>query len=893
MAAGHGERLPTGTLTFLFTDIEGSTRLLSSLGTRYQPLLEAHARILRKAIVDHEGTEVSTEGDAFFAVFPSAPRALAAAAAAQRALSKASWPNGADVRVRMGLHTGEGRRGGDNYVGMDVHRAARIAAAGHGGQILLSDATHGLVAQGLPADMSLRDMGQHWLKDLAAPEHVWQLDVVGLPSRFGALKSTGTPPSNLPHVATSLIGRERELGALVDLLAERRLLTLTGPGGAGKTRLAIAAAERCLARFRDGASFVALENATDAAGLRSAIANALGVREKRDRDVAQGVRAFLRDRELLLVLDNFEQLIDAAPLVAQLISEARGLRVLVTSRSPLRLSDEQDFPVPPLTIPDPAHLPAPDALSQYEAVALFIARATAVQPGFRITNENAPAIAEICSRLDGLPLAIELAAARIRLLPPDAILDRLERRLDLLTGGARDLPDRQRTLRGTIDWSYELLTPAERRLFDRLAAFAGGWTLESAEAVCNPAGELGLDLLDGMSSLVDKSLVRPMDVSGGEARFTMLQVLREFAGEHLDASPDGDSVRRRQALEMANLVETAEPELVRTQIRKWQHRLRREEDNIRVALKWAVDHGDAEIGLRVAGGLWHFWGYWLQVREGRAWLERTLALPGADAVEAPRARALDSLAALEYWQGDGDSAAEHYRQALEIWRAVRNRARIGETLHNLAWASVARNDFPSAQAYARQAIEAYAEARDDTGRANVEAWLRTSAYFMGQLETFDDAVAAAQEAAAANRRVGRLYDAADWTTSLAMLYWRAGDLVRARPTAIDAVRLWRDIGDVGRMGTIKLVAALELRSGNPERAVVLGGAAERHRDEVGGELPEHMMQGGDPVEGARASMPAELHARLLAEGMSMTPEEAADLVLQDAPPATSEVAANS
>ncbi len=884
MSAAHGPQLPTGTLTFLFTDIEGSTRLLSALGTEYPPLLEAHARILREAIVEHDGVEVSTEGDAFFAVFPSALDGVVAAAAAQRALAVAKWPQGADVRVRMGLHTGEGRRGGDNYAGMDVHQAARIAAAGNGGQVLLSDATRGLVAHDLPAGIALRDLGEHWLKDLAAAERIWQLDIEGLPSQFGALASTGTRPNNLPHIATTLIGRERELAGLGDLLAKRRLVTLTGPGGAGKSRLAIAAAQRYLSRFRDGAFFVGLENASDRAGVMSAIAAALGVREKRERDLAAGVTAFLRDRELLLVLDNFEHLIGDASLVAELIRDIASLHVLATSRSVLRLSGEQDFEVPPLTIPDPEHLPPLSALSQYEAVALFIERASSVQPGFAVTNENAPAVAEICSRLDGLPLAIELAAARVRLLSPAAILDRLERRLTLLTGGARDLPDRQRTLRGAIDWSYELLDRAERDLFARLAVFAGGWTFESAEAVCNPSDELGIDLLDGMSSLADKSLIRPMESDGGEARFTMLQVLREFAGEQLDAGLDGDEIRRRHALHTANLVESAEPELVRTQIRRWQHRLHREEENIRAALKWAIDHGEVEIALRIAGALWHFWTYWLQVREGRLWLERSLALPGGDAPTVARATALDSLAALEYWQGDGEAAAGHYRAALAIWRRAGDGRRVGEALHNLAWASVARNDFPAAEAYAQQAIEAYLEAGDDAGKADVEAWLRTGAYFMGRLETYDDALAAAREAAEANRRVGRMHDAADCLTSVAMLYWRAGDLERAMTASVEALRLWREIGNIGRMDAIKLLAALDVRMGNPERAVLIGAAAERHRNEVGGELPEHMLRAGDPVEEARPLMAPEQHARLLAEGLAMTAEEAADHVLQDAPP---------
>ena len=859
MVASDGSRLPTGTLTFLFTDIEGSTRMLSALGEQYPAVLETHSQILRKAIGEQEGTELSTEGDAFFAVFPSAAQAILAAVNAQKRLSQGPWPDGVEVRVRMGLHTGEGRPGGDNYVGLDVHRAARISAAGHGGQVLISDATRGVVASELPPDVTLRSLGEHQLKDLPASERIWQVDVAGLPSDFPALASQGQRPTNLPHPAAPFIGREHELSQVAELLGRRRLVTLIGPGGAGKTRLAIAAAEQLASRFRDGACFVALENAARPDDVVGAMASALGVREKPDRDLDTGLKAHVRERELLLVLDNFEQVMSAAPLVAELMRDAEGLRILVTSRSVLHLSGEQDFDVPPLGIPDPAHLPAPDALSQYEAVALFIERASAVKPGFAVTNENAPAVAEICSRLDGLPLAIELAAARIRLLSPQAILARLERRLPLLTGGAQDRPDRQRTLRGAIDWSYELLDEAERALFERLAVFAGGWTLETAEAVCNPDVELQLDLLEGMSSLTDKSLIRPMQADSGEDRFTMLQVLREFAAERLDSGPDSHTIRRRHALEVAALTEAAEPQLVGTQIRSWQQRLRQEEGNLRAALHWVIEQGEAELALRIAGPMWQFWTYWLRVREGVQWLEAVLALPGAADSVAPRAKALGSLAALEYWQGRPDEAVRRYQEALDLWRSTDQAGRVAETLHALAWSSIAQNDIPTAQAYAQQAIEAYRQAGDEAGRASVEAWLVTGQYILGASRDLDAAVKANHEAIDVNRRVGRMHEVADWTGSLAVVLWRSGDMERARPAVLDAVRAWSDIGNIGRMGFFKLVAAIELSSGHPERAARLGGAAERYREEVGGELPEHMLGAGDPIEDSRPLMEPDEH----------------------------------
>jgi predicted ATPase/class 3 adenylate cyclase len=867
--------LPTGTLTFLFTDIAGSTKLLSTLGERYAEVLARHNEIIRGALNEYEGHEVSTEGDAFFAVFRSAPQAVAAVARAQQQLHAEAWPQGASLRVRMGLHSGEGRLGGDNYTGLDVNRAARIAAAGHGGQVLLSDSTYALVSHESLDGLTFRDLGPHRLKDLPAPEHVWQLDIDGLPGEFPPLRSLDARPTNLPVATTSLIGREREMAEVTALVGRSRLLTLTGTGGTGKTRLALAAAHQLLADFADGCFFVALQDAHDRQSVSSAIASALGVRETTERDLEEGLRKHLRERELLLVLDNFEQVLSAAPLIGDLLAGSPRLRVIVTSRERLHLSGERDVDVPPLGLPDPARLPPLAALSQYEAVALFIERAGAARAGFAVTNENALAVAQICARLDGLPLAIELAAARVRLLTPQAILDRLERRLQLLTGGPRDAPDRQRTLRDTIAWSYDLLDDAEKAFFERLSVFAGGWTVEAADDVCNAAGELGIETFDGLASLADKSLIRPM-ADDSEERFAMLQVIREYAGESLEARPDAELVRRRHVEYVLRLVEQAEPRLLLSDVRQWQHRLKREEDNVRAALRWATERGEAEVAMRLAGALWRFWLYWARLREGRDWLESVVAMDGGAQSTLARAKALTALAGVLYWQGvETERMADLYEEALAFYSERGDDAQVGGALINSTWGAVAKGDIPRAVERAKQALARFEAAGDPVTVATARAGLGALQVFLGVSDRPEETLAAVQEAIEANRRAGRLHDAADWTGAIAQANWIAGRYREAADAARAALRGFHEMGNVGLYPmAIKAIAAFELADKkDPERVVMLAAAAERLFDELGGQLAV-MARFGDPLNDARQRLSAEEHERAVAEGRAMSADEA-------------------
>jgi predicted ATPase/class 3 adenylate cyclase len=666
--------LPSGTVTFLFTDVEQSTRLLVELGAdAYGQALEEHRNRLREAF--QAGYEVDTQGDSLFYAFDRADDAVLAAAAGQRALAELP------VQVRMGIHTGQPTIVGDRYVGLDVHRAARICAAAHGGQIVVSQTTRDL------ADVETRDLGEHRLKDLTQPQRLYQLAVPGLETQFAPLRTLENRPTNLPAQTTPLVGRIAELGALRALLADDdiRLVTLTGPGGSGKTRLALHAAAEAVELFPNGVWFVSLEAVHEAALLLPTIAQALGLFESGDRPLEAAIREHLADRRVLLVLDNFEQLLDAAPTVGHLLDGSPGVHVVVTSRARLRIAAEHAFPVLPLALPDPRSLPAVDALSQYEAVALFVERSQAVAPGFAVTEENAPAIAELCVRLDGLPLAIELAAARVKLLPPQALLARLGQRLDLLRGGARDRPERQQTLRATLDWSFDLLDLEEQRLFARLSVFAGGFRLDAAEGVCGAE-------LDAVEVLLENSLLRSEERPDGEPRFFMLETIREYGREHLEEEAVADDLRERHARWYAEWLERRTNErLAGRLIGEWEPE-DEEHDNIRAALAWARDRGEVGLELRFAGsaGL----AYWPNrglLTEGRRWLDDVLARSD-DTDQDLRARGLVAAAQLAWRQGDYDSCEELAAEAQTVLERIDDRPPLAVALIARGIAAASRGD---------------------------------------------------------------------------------------------------------------------------------------------------------------------------------------------------------
>jgi predicted ATPase/class 3 adenylate cyclase len=868
--------LPTGTVTFLFTDIEGSTRLAQALGAAWPPLLERHRDIARSAWEAHHGTEILTEGDSFFVVFDSAPQALAAAVEAQRSLAAEPWPETARIRVRMGLHTGEGLLSGGSYVGLDVHRAARIAGAGNGGQVLVSAAVHSLVEGDLPPGVTLRELGEHRLKDLSRPERIWDLVIEGVSSEFPALRTLNAIPNNLPTQLTSFLGRQRELTEARQLLTEARLLTLTGPGGTGKTRLSLQIATDESDHFPDGIYFVPLGALSQADLVLPTIAQAVGV-------VDPGVEPLDRLAEsigskcLLLVLDNFEQVIDAAPQIAELLARAPKVSALVTSRSPLRVYGEREYPVPPLGVPDPKHLPDLEQFSTFESVALFVERAMAVRPDFSVTGTNAPAIAEICVRLDGLPLAIELAAARVRVLSPQAIMDRLGDRMALLSSGARDLPERQQTLRGAIAWSHDLLDEADRRVFARLAVFAGGATLDAITQVVLDPGERP-DPLDAVASLVDKSLARQESESDGEPRFRMLETIREYAMEKLGERGEAELLRERHAAWVVSLAEESAPRVFGEEQRLVLDRYEVEHDNIRAALAWSIAEGRTEMALRILAASWRFWQMRGFLAEARETAERVLALPGSMDVPDARAAALEAAGGIAYWQADMDASRAWYAEALDLARASGDLARIANAVYNMgftyAFSELNPEDAARAREIATEAVDLFRQLGDEGGIARALWGLSTTEFFF---RNYPRGIALASEALEIFRRLGDRFMTA-WALYVLAAYNLTLDKEAMRRYLEEALPIF--VANEDKSGYALLFdafATLEWAIGNVPVAMQLAGYAAATERSTGTGLAKMNREFAGFYPESLAEDPA--NAAFFAEGQRLDLQQATALAL--------------
>jgi predicted ATPase/class 3 adenylate cyclase/Tfp pilus assembly protein PilF len=834
-------------ITFLFTDVEGSTRLWEAQPRAMSVALARHDALLHAAIASAGGTVFKTVGDAFCAAFPAPEAAIEAAVVAQKALS-ADVPEAlTPLKVRMAIHSGPAERRAGDYFGPPLNRVARLLATAHGEQIIVSRAAGDLARNSLPPGITLRDLGAHALKDLLDAEHVYQVIAAGLPIDFPPLRTPQRYLHNVPHPATPLIGREREIATARATLGlsssgdgqsggdqqTARLLTLTGPGGAGKTRLSLHLAAELGAEFTDGAAFVPLADVTNPVLVPVAIASALDLGDTSGEPPRDLVFAHLRDRHLLLVLDNFEQVMSAVPLVADLLTHCPRLRVVATSRERLSLRGEQELPVPPLALPKTPLRRATDETSvedasaaieevrRSEAVRLFVSRAQSVKPGFEITTSNAAAVAEICSRLDGLPLAIELAAARIRLLSPDALLARFDRRLDVLDRGPRDLPARQQTMRDTIAWSYDLLDPDEQRLFTHLSIFAGGATLEAAAAIADDAenggGMADLELIE---SLADKSLIQ---LTGDDSRIRMLQTIRDFGQERLAESPACEVIPRRHADYFLALAEESEQLLAGSEQTRWLDLLEREQANLRVAIDWLRGEGEIEDALRLGGALWRFW--WLRgdIDEGRQQLESLLAetLPVSPAV---RAKALNGAGVLAESQGDWDTATCFHDESLRISRQIGDQHGVAWSLNNLGVVAINQGDHTRAQALLEENLAVAEEAHDT---ADVATALNDLGLIAHSRHDYDQATALWTRSLTLFRTLGNESHTARVLNNLGTVAMELRDYERAQALLTESLALLRSVGDrQGIASTLNNLA--EIAGSRGDAATAMGLYRESH-----------------------------------------------------------------
>jgi predicted ATPase/class 3 adenylate cyclase len=922
--------LPTGTITFLFTDVAGSTRLWEEHPAAMRQALARHDSLAASVIELHGGALVRSrgEGDSLFAVFSRASDAVACACALQRAFVAEPWPPGAPLRVRMALHTGEADLRDGDYYGSAVNRCARLRAIAHGGQVLLSGVTQGLAGAALPAGASLRDLRVHRLGDLERPEHAFQLLHADLPAEFPPPRSLDTLPNNLPRQLTSFVGREKQIAEVKRLLAGTCLLTLTGSGGCGKTRLSLQVAADLLEGYPDGVWLAELAPLSDPVVVPQAVASALGVHEEPGRSLLQTLMDYVKSKSLLLVLDNCEHLLPAcAPVADALLRACPNLRILATSRERLGVAGEQTYRVPSLTLPDPGQLPPAESLDQFEAVRLFVERAFASAPNFTVTGANAPAVAQVCRRLDGIPLAIELAAARVRVLPVEQISERLHDRFRLLTGGSRTVMPRHQTLRALIDWSYDLLTESEKALLRRLSVFAGGWSLDAAEGVCAGDGIEPAEVLDLLVSLVDKSLVvyeEPgiHEPHGGQARYRLLETVRQYGQEKLTEAGEAGSVRGRHLDRFLWLAERADARIWSEDGLLWMDRLEAEHDNLRAALDYSREIGGdgREAGMRLAGALAEFWymrGHWT---EGREWLEGMLR-EGHGEASAGRAKALFGAGILAWNQGDHRRARPLLEESLSLCRQSGDEQSCADTVFVLGCVLGTQGEYGEARKLLEESLGLYRRTGSRRGAVFSLAYLGRIA-----LEQGDGAAARAvsEECLALSREVGNVWGVAFALLTLGSVAAGEGDLARAAAQCRESLAVSRESGNKrgtarcelvlgliacrrgrlaeagrslreclgvfqklgdkeGLCSALEGVAQLCALSGRADRAVRLLAAAQARRGAIGIPLPPAGRSAEESwLAIARPALGEEAFAAARAEGWSMPLEQAIDYALQRA-----------
>jgi predicted ATPase/class 3 adenylate cyclase len=859
-------------VTFLFTDIEGSTRLWEQQPERMQPALAHHDAIARSAVERNRGVVVKMTGDGIHAAFDDPLDAVGATLQLQQALADPGATEGIALRIRCGLHAGVDERRDDDFFGRSVNRAARIMSAAHGGQILASEAVAALIRDRLPEGVTLHDLGCARLRDLASPERIFQIAHPQLQQEFPPLRSLEATPNNLPQQVTSFVGRERQLAEVKKLFAKTRLLTLVGAGGIGKTRLSLQVAADLMDDFPDGVWFVELAPLTDEQRVPQAVASVLGVKEEPTRPMIEALLKHIKNRQALLVLDNCEHLVQAcAALAAQSLQAAPQLKVLASSREALRTAGEHVYAVPPLSLPEPREAITAESLTQFEAAQLFLERAVASQPAFEATDRNAAAIADICVRLDGIPLAIELAAARVRALPVDTIATRLSDRFRLLAGGDRTVLPRQQTLQALIDWSYDLLTKPERIVLRRLAVFAGSWALEAAEAVAAGGEVTERDVLDLLSRLVEKSLA-VLEASG--SRYRLLETIRHYAQERLNEAGEGDAIRDRHLAFYLSLAESAGPKLVGPEQALWLARLDRERENLLLAHAWCDRaHDGAEIGLRLVHAVTRYWLNRGLLQLGEQLTMEALARPGAQAPSLSRCRSLFDAGQLECWMGHYAEAMPYLEESLEVARALGDRARIAMVLQPLGMASLAQGTLYAAQAYLEEALSLAQELGDKRELAAALNGLAQVHRLNGDL---DRAEPLYTRAVALARELNDRESIAIGLLNLAMVSISRGSAHLARGMLLEASMIAMEIGSkpVGQ-SVLDVAAGLAASCKDWERAARLFGAVEAQTTRTGIRRdPADESFLAPLMENARQTLAPTLFTQLEAAGRALAYEDA-------------------
>lgn len=873
--------LPTGAVTFLFADIEGSTELVHRLGDRrWAEVLADYRKLVRDVFCAQGGREIGCEGDSMAMVFGDARDAVLAAVDAQRTVSNHPWPGEARVRARMGLHTGHPIVLAGGYFGLDIHRVARICSAGHGGQILLSEATYHLVGRDVLQTLRVRDLGAHSLKDLEQPERIFQIVAPDAPDEFPPLRSLSVRPNNLPLELTSFIGRERETAEIKRTLANSRMMTLVGAGGGGKTRLALHVAAELIGAYPDGAWLVEFGPLGDASLVPHTVAVALRVREEPGTPLTATITAALRQKSLLLVLDNCEHVIaDVSALANLMLKTCAGVRILATSRQALDVPGETLWQVPSMSLPDPQRAPASvEQLVKFDAVRLFLDRAASMQPGLTMTPASNQAIVEVCRHLDGIPLAIEFAAARTKVLSVEQIAARLDDRFRLLTGGTRTAPPRHQTLEAAMDWSYDLLSVKEQLLLRRLSVFAGGWTLEAAEGVC--AGEtLQADaVLDVLTQLVDKSLVL-VETRSGDPRYRLLESVRQYAQNKLAASGEAGGVRRRHAAWFTTLAERAGPELSGADQAVWQERLELDLDNFRVAMQWSLEDPETDAGVRIAGALHWFWYVRGYFSEGVKWLEAALAGTNR-ASDVVRARALRAASSLMLSMRRYDRAAALAAESRVAFEAAGDPRGVALACTLLGYAALDQGDYVAARGHLDEALRLSRAEADMLG-------IKTALNHLGELERCLRDYGAArrfyEEGLAVARAQRETRGVAGLLANLGFVASHEGDYDRAASLFSEALQICRTLRH--RLIIVALfigLARVAVAQSEQERAARLLGAAEV----VLGDLGTHLYRADrleyEEVAATLRDRLAEAdYATLTAEGRSMTLEQAIVYALRE------------